>query len=528
MCVRILEFLKIKNFKGIKDRAIFLREDSTEIFGMNATGKTTTCDAFYWLLDGKDMSGRAEFTVRPNFATKDTVTSVEAKLGGLVLKRELHEAWQRIRGNPIPKFKGHKSKFFINEEPTNKKEFESRTKEEICDIKIIRILTNITGFSSLGWEKQREIIIDFCGQVSDSDVLGLPEFSELKNNIGDRSLEGGKKIYESQRRKLINEINTIPARINELVNQLCGCKDVSDADIYKLKYQLNQVTKEIAENKPIDQNEIKAAIESKEIFVNTSEVTIASLRREFENLTNETPLDETICSVCGQSLPVKKLEETRDLFKNIKNDRIIEIRKKCEAIRLSINKAKADIKGLEFQIKSSKSNKNNVGTLIEKQASLREKYYSAEGRRIKYKTEQKSRARIKELEEMELEGAKKIAAIEKQLSLIDKAFLRKMQAVESCVNDQFKLVKFKMFHSQINEGVRPTCEILVDDVILGKGLNHGAEIRAGLDIIESLQKFYKVKLPVFIDNFESLTGDVNFDGQLIKLIVRENERMEVR
>ena len=50
--IRIKE-LKIKNFKGIKNKSFEFDNLSVNIFGDNATGKTTIVDAFLWLLFNK-------------------------------------------------------------------------------------------------------------------------------------------------------------------------------------------------------------------------------------------------------------------------------------------------------------------------------------------------------------------------------------------------------------------------------------------------------------------------------------------
>ena len=41
--------MKIKNFKGIKELEINFEGKNTNIYGANATGKTTVFDAFKWL-----------------------------------------------------------------------------------------------------------------------------------------------------------------------------------------------------------------------------------------------------------------------------------------------------------------------------------------------------------------------------------------------------------------------------------------------------------------------------------------------
>ena len=52
--------LKLKNFKGIKDLEIDFNNENTNIYGKNATGKTTIFDAFKWLFFDKDSKVRGQ------------------------------------------------------------------------------------------------------------------------------------------------------------------------------------------------------------------------------------------------------------------------------------------------------------------------------------------------------------------------------------------------------------------------------------------------------------------------------------
>ncbi len=48
--------MSVKNFKGCKSLDISF-SSVTNIYGRNASGKTTVADAFSWLLFGKDSQG---------------------------------------------------------------------------------------------------------------------------------------------------------------------------------------------------------------------------------------------------------------------------------------------------------------------------------------------------------------------------------------------------------------------------------------------------------------------------------------
>lgn len=56
--------LKLLNFKSIRELKIDFNSENTNIYGDNATGKTTIKDAITWLLFEKDSLGRAKFGIR--------------------------------------------------------------------------------------------------------------------------------------------------------------------------------------------------------------------------------------------------------------------------------------------------------------------------------------------------------------------------------------------------------------------------------------------------------------------------------
>ena len=58
-----LKKLSIVNFKGIKSFEINFNH-ITNVFGDNATGKTTIFDAFLWLFFGKNCEGISQFEVK--------------------------------------------------------------------------------------------------------------------------------------------------------------------------------------------------------------------------------------------------------------------------------------------------------------------------------------------------------------------------------------------------------------------------------------------------------------------------------
>jgi hypothetical protein len=104
-------------------------------------------------------------------------------------------------------------------------------------------------------------------------------------------------------------------------------------------------------------------------------------------------------------------------------------------------------------------------------------------------------------------------------------FIRtKVNLLESKINSRFKLARFKLFDQQINGGLTECCETLYGGVPYSGGLNNGARINVGLDIINTLSEHYGFTAPIFIDNAEAVTQLIDTRGQQIRLIVSEQDK----
>jgi len=139
---------------------------------------------------------------------------------------------------------------------------------------------------------------------------------------------------------------------------------------------------------------------------------------------------------------------------------------------------------------------------------------------------EKIQLRINELEAQENKMANELAALEGKEYSIDQFNKTKMDALEEKVNKMFSMVKFRMFKQQINGGYEDTCDAMVNGVPFSD-VNTAGKIQAGLDIINVLQQSFGYRVPVFIDNRESVTDIPEMDTQIINLYVSE-EDMQLR
>jgi len=109
--------------------------------------------------------------------------------------------------------------------------------------------------------------------------------------------------------------------------------------------------------------------------------------------------------------------------------------------------------------------------------------------------------------------------LERELWLLDRFAQAQAEVTEARVNKMFSMARFRLFRPQINGGVEQCSDILVDGVPYGSGLNRGAEINCGLDIVRVLGQHLGVMAPVFVDNAEAVVELLDSGTQTIRLVV---------
>ena len=223
----ILKSLKLKNFKGIKE--LFIPVNLvTNISGDNATGKTTINDAATYLLFGKDSQGRTDFDIQPLDSQNQTIhyldTEVEAVFEAdgkqVTLRKVLNEKWQKPTGKSESVLKGTTTSYYIDEVPQKLKEYSSYI-NELVDEKLFKLLTSPFTFEGLPWKEKRALLFEMCGDVSDEDVCSSNEkLQKLMNVLDGKSIEDFKKIVAQKKKKLKDDFEKLPARIDELSSSL--------------------------------------------------------------------------------------------------------------------------------------------------------------------------------------------------------------------------------------------------------------------------------------------------------------------
>lgn len=642
----LLKSLDIENFKGIKELCINFN-NVTNVFGENATGKTSIFDAFTWVMFDKDSKNRSVFEIKPldqqNKVIRGLVTTVTAVLEvnnkEIKLTKKYEEKWTRKRGESEATFTKNETTYMINDTPIKKSEYVKEI-AEIAEEEQFKLLTNPYFFSNeLNWKKAREVILEICGDITTEQIIEtkqeltplVVEF-EKENNI-DKIIKNRK----ATKNNLSKEKEEIPVRINECDkgiynidfeeieaqlkakksdleaiedNLLNGTKTneqiLKDKEkIFELKQETqsikqlasekgNKKRNELLKEKDDLQYNIKNLRNNLVYLERDNELKETLRKRAIEKTTNlrdkwtkksKETLDlsviQTECPTCKRPLDLEDIEEKKkEMLDNFnlnkakelkeiaelgksKNDDVELFNTEIERLKVDINKTLEEIQGkavlldkIKKELENTKSteiystdeekrlteisveikeleekinNKDadkNIDGLKENKKKLTGEIELLNKELAKRDINKELLDRKEQLLNKEKELGIELAHQEKILNLCEMFIKTKVSLLESNISSKFKNVTFKLFKEQINGGIEETCEALVDGVPFSN-VNTAGQINGGLDIINTLSNHFGVKMPIFIDNRESVNDLIDIDSQVINLIVSNDNPLKI-
>ena len=346
-----LKSLSLTHFKGHKAISIAFG-DSTTISGDNRMGKSSIFDAFTWLLFGKDQFDRKDYEIFPIVDSK-RLDRVDAEVVGtlsvdgtiITLKRVFRQQWVRPRGASEEVYKGNETLFFVNDVPKKAGEYKAVI-DGIIDEGLFKLITNPSAFLEMHWTKQREILFQIAGTVSDAEIAASnPKFKALLDTLNGKSLAEFKKEIAARKRKLNEAMNDIQPRIDQTAKLTPEVKDWAaiESSIKELTAKVASIDEQIADRaKAIrgqyeeiqgKQEEINGLKTQQQSIVNNAKA--KAQQDHFERNQNRVNLENEVKS---ELFAIKNVENERDRV----SDYIGHLRRELKAIESEIEKLRAD------------------------------------------------------------------------------------------------------------------------------------------------------------------------------------------
>ena len=399
--------------------------------------------------------------------------------------------------------------------------------------------------------------LDFAGAKAEVEALAV-----RKESIEAQILAIEHDNAAEQKRMEIREAQLeMNALYNE--NKAYRASQNTGVDVYRLRNELSNLNARLAR--------MEATYKQEQAYLAECDKRIDRARKEWISTNGEVFTGGT-CVTCGQTLPADKLQRAQDAFEARKKTRLAEIEEsandfkrdklqaedRLERQQADIVQLVAEIQDMEQQIASAQATTVEIHDMdgyAEKAAAINGTIQKLNGELadmvmdsnaavqklrvdraeiVRLIAEQQiiigkeslldySKQRIESLREDARTAAECLEAIEKMLYLMEEYSRYKTKFVEDSINGLFRIARFRLFREQANGGIEDRCDVVHDGVPY-ISVNNGMKINLGIDIINTLSTAYGVRVPLFVDNAESVTQLEHCNSQIIRLVVSENDK----
>lgn len=232
--------------------------------------------------------------------------------------------------------------------------------------------------------------------------------------------------------------------------------------------------------------EAEAAIETTKKEITSLALEIAETEKEAEKPIPEPDMsdDEEYKAVCDK---ISALEESLNGIGNGENDRIL--------FSNNRHSLEAKLRDVEAKIKTQT-------------ARLEEKANNLEA-----------------LQEEQKKLSQKQANIQQKVDQLTEYSIEKNKALAAVINPHFKHFQFQFLdYTQDGEPLE-TCRMICNGIDYANGLNHSDRILCDIDLVMGLQEMNDLRLPVWVDDTESINSDriPGLDTQMILLRVSDGK-----
>ena len=400
--------------------------------------------------------------------------------------------------------------------------------------------------------------LDFAGAKAQVEALQLS-----MNLVSEQIVALEHDSAADQKRMEIREAQLELSKLDMENKAYRDSQSAGNVNVHSLNIRLTSLQTQL--------NSKKRAIENESAYISSLDQQIADSRKRWMSINGESFTGGT-CLSCGQKLPADKLQQAMAAFEASKQSRQKEIEQTANANKAAKAQAEdrfttgmgevtqleaeiAEIRGQIAAAEASKVEPKDMEHYAENAHSIRTKIQTLNGELAamtaksgeviqklrdekaeiqKAIQEQQailgkeslleySRQRVEQLREDAKNAAAALEAIEKMLFLMDEYSRYKTRFVEDSINGLFRIARFRLFREQANGGIEDRCDVVYDGVPY-ISVNNGMKINLGIDIINTLSMAYGVRVPLFVDNAESVTKLETCGSQIIRLVVSESDK----
>lgn len=244
-----IQSIALTNWRG-QTKTVQLDGRDALISGRNKSGKSSILNAFLWCILGVDEQDRSNYLLFDNTVeqTHDNAVPAEVEVSLLVdgndvvLKRVATQGWVRRRGTDTYERSGSDNyAFFYDGIERSAKQFD----EDVVTIfgapkDKLKIMLNLSYFSSLDWKTQRNALGDIIGEVRPEDFS--KDYSFIFAQLDKFTVDDIRERYKAILKPMKDSMERLPIEIETLESHLPVMDGITEA-----KSKLEQLKKQDAE-----------------------------------------------------------------------------------------------------------------------------------------------------------------------------------------------------------------------------------------------------------------------------------------
>ena len=403
--------------------------------------------------------------------------------------------------------------------------------------------------------------LDFAAAHAESDRLQT-ERERLQGEIVRLSNNALAAQARNERDALKNQLSELEVENNaHLASQRVPVEDETSAlttALDRAKREADRLTRTIAQETD---------------YIASGESRLDDYRARWRAIDAEVFTDEH-CPTCGQVFPAERLAAARQSFEDGKTRRKNELLEDSNLLKTQISAAKDRLLTAETALKTAQDEvqkaqaaldsytppvevvpenlpgydrrKGAILTLIAdadkridrlasdtaaeksrleaEHAELTRRKLESDAVLAKEQTLADTRRRIADLQAEQRTAAAEMEQMDRLIAMCEEFTRYRVQAITESVNSKFRLTRWRLFTEQVNGGLADCCEPMDRNGTAFEGTNNAMKINIGMDIIDTLSEFYGVRVPLFVDNAESVTHLQPIGSQVVRLVVSEQDK----